>query len=81
MGALPSRIHPGRGGLGAPTGVGGLEHGMDPSPSAGRIRLWGTRILFVIVSSALSSTVYDVMKNGLNGEKINSGARRQPPLV
>ena len=70
MGALPSRTLPARGGLGAPTGVGGLEHGADPSIAAGRIRLWGTRVLFVVSSAALVSLIRGAVINGINGKKI-----------
>jgi hypothetical protein len=59
MGNLPLRKLPSRGGIGAPSGAGGLEHGPDPSVFAGKVRTYGTRALFVVVASSLGSLVYE----------------------
>ena len=40
-------------GAGPPSGVGGLEHGPDPSLAAGRVRLWGVRCLGLVSTAAL----------------------------
>ncbi len=53
---------PSRGGIGAPSGAGGLEHGPDPSAVAGVVRTWGTRVLFVVVVSSLGSLIYEKVK-------------------
>ena len=42
-----------RGGGGPPSGVGGLEHGPDPSPAASRVRAWGVRALGAVAAVAL----------------------------
>ncbi len=42
-----------RGGGGPPSGVGGLEHGPDPSAAASRVRAWGVRALGAVAAVAL----------------------------
>ncbi len=40
-------------GGGPPSGVGGLEHGPDPSALAARVRTGGTRVLGVVTAVAM----------------------------
>ena len=41
-------------GAGAPSGVGGLEHGPDPSAGAARLRVGGVRLLGAIAVGAFA---------------------------
>jgi len=58
LGGLPSRALPARGGLGAPTGAGGLEYSADPSPLAARLRLLGARAMCGVAVTALAAMLH-----------------------